>query len=119
MTETTPLQQSATSGFFRALGDPSRLAIVASLAACAGESRTVSQVAACCPLDLSTVSRHLATLKQAGLVDAERRGREVHYRCCCERVAATLRALADAIECGCRPRGDSEATASPSAENTP
>lgn len=119
-----PVLDQARPDFFRALGDANRLAIVANLAACGGETRTVSEVATCCPLDLSTVSRHLSILKAAGLVTAERRGREVHYRCCCDEVAATLRALADAIDCHClpqsssprspvSPRGDGEATAPP------
>ena len=64
--------------FFKALGDPNRIAIVARLARCCG-SYTVSRVAECCTIDLSVVSRHLVALRDAGIVDVEKRGKEVYY----------------------------------------
>jgi DNA-binding transcriptional ArsR family regulator len=87
-------------GFFKALADPNRIALLGRLATCCG-SRTVSEVADCCPTDLSVVSRHLATLKQAGIVEAEKRGREVHYRVRYGEIARALRAMADAIDRCC------------------
>jgi hypothetical protein len=50
------------------------------------------------------VSRHLALLRDAGVVEAERSGRSVNYRVRYEAVAELLRGLADAVErcsCGC------------------
>ncbi|MHC4813861.1 MAG: ArsR/SmtB family transcription factor [Planctomycetota bacterium] len=82
---------------FRALGDPSRIALVARLAA-AGKPVGVSALSECCGVHLSGVSRHLATLRDAGLIAAERRGREVLYRLEIERVTSTLRGLADALD---------------------
>ena len=82
---------------FKALGDPRRIAILARVA----ESKkpcTVSEVASCCPTDVSVVSRHLAILRDAEILVAEKRGREVYYCVRCSELAATLRALADAIE---------------------
>lgn len=67
---------------------------------------TVSQVAMCCPVDLSVVSRHLAVLRDCGIVHAEKRGKEVFYSVRFSELAATLRSMADAIE-QCCPQEDS------------
>jgi DNA-binding transcriptional ArsR family regulator len=60
---------------FGALSDPTRRAIIASLAE--GE-RTVSEVAAPFAISLPAVSRHLKVLQSAGLVQRAVRGR-VHW----------------------------------------
>ncbi|MHC4938494.1 MAG: ArsR/SmtB family transcription factor [Planctomycetota bacterium] len=67
-----------TAGVFRALGDETRLALIARLA-CAAEPMTVTEAADCCGVHLSGVSRHLAALRDAGLVIARKDGREVRY----------------------------------------
>jgi len=85
---------------FKALGDPRRVEILVWLAQSCG-SRTVGQIAAAFPVDLSVVSRHLAVLRKAGIVDAERRGRHIHYRVRYGELAAVLRSIADAIEACC------------------
>lgn len=71
---------------FKALSDPNRLAILEMLREqCGGECEldaegsTVSEVASCCDVGLSTVSHHLKELRRAGLVDCVRRGQRV---CC-------------------------------------
>ena len=92
--------------FFKALCDPNRIGLLARLAQCA-EPCTVSQMAECCPIDLSVVSRHLAMLRDAGILAAQKRGKEVYYSVRSPELAATLRALADAIE-ACCPAEDSE-----------
>jgi DNA-binding transcriptional ArsR family regulator len=48
------------------------------------------------------VSRHLARLREVGIVAAERRGREVHYQLTTD-LAGTLRAIADALDVCCPP----------------
>lgn len=88
---------------FKALCDPSRLAVLAELAACKPPC-TVGRIAECCPTDVSVVSRHLATLRAAGVVEAHRSGKEVHYELSTSSLAKTLRSIADAIETGCPPR---------------
>lgn len=98
----TGLEGPAAPRFFKALCDPNRLVLLARLCRC-GEGFTVSQLAECCPTDVSVVSRHLATLRDAGILKAEKRGREVHYSVDCAALAATLRATADAIEVCCPP----------------
>lgn len=59
----------------RTLADPNRVAILASLAK-GGKHKTVREVARCCPVDLAVVSPHLASLREAGIVEADdkRRG---------------------------------------------
>ena len=59
---------------FRALGHPARLAIVEELAR--GE-RTVAELVAVVGSSWSTVSRHLAALRAAGVVAGERRGNQI------------------------------------------
>ncbi len=85
---------------FKALCDPRRLALIANLAVADGPM-TVSDAARCCGVHLSGVSRHLSILKRAGVVTAEKRGREVTYRVNFTELIGTLRGLADALEdCG-------------------
>jgi len=93
-------------GMFKALGDPNRIAILVRLAEGCAPS-TVSQIAECCPVNLSVVSRHLATLKEEGILRAEKRGKEVHYSVCTSKLVETLRGIADAIE-ACCPSGSCE-----------
>lgn len=92
---------------FKALADPSRAAILASLASAGGPLR-VTEIGTCCPQDLSVVSRHLAVLRDAGVVEAERRGREVWYRMRVEGLVRYLRDLADAFEACCGDRAEQE-----------
>jgi len=89
----------AQPGLWKALCDPNRVAILGFLARNPGP-RTVTEVAdsGCLKVDLSVVSRHLATLRDAGVVVAERHGREVQYTLQVRPLVATLRALADALE---------------------
>lgn len=85
---------------FKALCDPSRIAILVRLAEANGP-QTVSQVAHSGPTDVSVVSRHLAMLKGAGVVEAEKKGKEVHYAIRYQGLAETLRTMADAVEACC------------------
>jgi ArsR family transcriptional regulator len=94
------LEASLSAKLFKALCDPNRIAIVSALAE-AGEPRPVGDIAACRPTDLSVVSRHLATLREAGVVNAEKRGRSVYYGVRYDALAATLREMADALEACC------------------
>jgi ArsR family transcriptional regulator len=86
--------------FFKALCDPNRVAILVRLARC-GRPCTVSEIASCCTVNISVVSRHLALLRDAGILDARRTGKQVHYSVRFASFAPTLRAMADAIESCC------------------
>ncbi|MCP3906207.1 MAG: winged helix-turn-helix transcriptional regulator [Planctomycetes bacterium] len=86
--------------FFKALGDGNRIALLARLASLCRPC-TVSEIACCCPVDLSVVSRHLALLRDAGIVRSERHGKEVHYTVRYDVLARTFREIADAIDACC------------------
>jgi ArsR family transcriptional regulator, arsenate/arsenite/antimonite-responsive transcriptional repressor len=77
---------------FKALADPTRVAIVNRLAG-AGEVCVCNLVA---EFDLSqpTVSHHLRLLRDAGLVEAERRGTWAYYRLVPEAIDGLRTALA-------------------------
>src|SRR5512133_2451727 len=96
------LRRWLSPDLFRALGDPNRLAILVALSD-GGSERTVSDVARCCPVDLSVVSRHLRTLRDAGVVEARKQGKEVLYRVRFDALVGILRNLADALEACCGP----------------
>ena len=68
----------------------------------AGASGRCPELAGCCPVDLSVVSRHLRTFREAGVVEARKQGKEVLYRVRFDALVAILRNLADALE-GCCP----------------
>jgi len=86
--------------FFKALGDPNRIAILARLAV-GNCGVTVREAAGCCTTDYSVVSRHLSILKEAGILTSEKRGREVLYQVRYDALARRLRELATAIESCC------------------
>jgi DNA-binding transcriptional ArsR family regulator len=88
---------------FKALGDPNRVALIAGIGRM-GRPTTVTEAASCCPVDLSVVSRHLAVLRRAGVVESAKSGREVRYTLSPAALAATLRSLADALEACCPPQ---------------
>ena len=66
------LQQAAP--VFAALGDPTRLRLVAAL--CAGGALSIAQLTAGTAVTRQAVTRHLETLAAAGLVRDVRQGRE-------------------------------------------
>ena len=66
----------ARSEIFKALGHPARLAMVVALGQ--GE-RCVCELQDVVGSDMSTVSKHLTVLRHAGLVEADRRGKQMFY----------------------------------------
>jgi DNA-binding transcriptional ArsR family regulator len=62
---------------FSALADPTRRAVMQSLAADPG--LTASRLAGELPMSRQAVSKHLAALERAGLVAPRRAGRETRY----------------------------------------
>ena len=67
----------ATDTLFTALADPTRRAIFERLAR--GGEQTVWKLTAPSGVSQPAVSKHLAVLKGAGLVNDRREGRETHY----------------------------------------
>ena len=64
---------------FKAIADPHRLRMLATLAR-APEEVCVCDFTGVLPLNQPTVSHHLRILREAGLVTCERRGTWVYYR---------------------------------------
>jgi len=95
-----PIDELLDPELFKALGDPTRSTLVACLAKC-GRPCSVTEVAECCAVDLSVVSRHLALMARAGVLESVKEGRTVHYRVRFEALVITLRKLADAFESCC------------------
>lgn len=71
------MELAPAAALFRSLGDPTRLAIVRRLAV--GPARVVEMVEAV-GLAQSTVSKHLACLRDCGLVESEPVGRASLFR---------------------------------------
>ncbi len=95
-----PIDGLLDPALFKALSDPTRVSLLACLAKC-GRACAVGEVAECCSVDLSVVSRHLAALADAGVLEAEKKGRTVFYRVRFQELVGALRALSDAIEDCC------------------
>lgn len=77
---------------FAALADPVRRELLRALAV--GPSRVVD-LAAAHPISRPAVSRHLRMLAEAGLVSADDRGRERHYRLRAEALAPVSRLVTE------------------------
>lgn len=75
MARSNPRARSAA--IFGALGDPTRLALVAMLAA--GSSLSITRLTEGATVTRQAVTKHLRVLEDAGIVRAERRGRESLY----------------------------------------
>jgi ArsR family transcriptional regulator len=82
--------RTSDSRLFKALADPHRLAMLATVAR-AGDDVCVCDFTGALPLEQPTVSHHLKILREAGLVTCERRGTWVYYR-----LAGDARARIDA-----------------------
>ncbi|MFC9557685.1 ArsR/SmtB family transcription factor [Rhodococcus sp. NPDC056960] len=64
---------------FKALGDPIRLRLLSLIASHAGGEACVCDISPSFDLSQPTISHHLKVLRQAGLLDCERRGTWVYY----------------------------------------
>jgi DNA-binding transcriptional ArsR family regulator len=84
---------------FQALADPTRLAIVRELS---GASEVCAcDFTSCCDVRQPTVSHHLKVLREAGVIEGERRGSWVFYRLA-PGVGERLRAFAAELSGGTR-----------------
>jgi ArsR family transcriptional regulator len=78
----TPLSEERAvelAAVFKALGDPVRLRLLSMIASRAGGEVCVCELTPAFDLSQPTISHHLKLLRQAGLIDCERRGTWVHY----------------------------------------
>ncbi|MCF7810117.1 metalloregulator ArsR/SmtB family transcription factor [bacterium] len=89
--------ESFNPRFFKALCDPSRLSVLLNLAK-SGEPVTVTEIGRKSPINLSVVSRHLATLRDAGILEARKCGKEVYYSIRFDELLYNLRSIIETIE---------------------
>ena len=68
----------ARARVIKAMAHPTRLFLVDELSR--NGPRCVCELTEMVGVDMSTVSRHLAILKEAGIIDDEKRGAQVYYR---------------------------------------
>ncbi|MFI5792565.1 ArsR/SmtB family transcription factor [Streptomyces sp. NPDC051677] len=79
---TAPLgeeQAADLAKIFKALGDPVRLRLMSMIASREGGEVCVCELTPAFDLSQPTISHHLKLLRQAGLIDCERRGTWVYY----------------------------------------
>ncbi|MGD0686951.1 MAG: metalloregulator ArsR/SmtB family transcription factor [Streptosporangiaceae bacterium] len=82
---------------FKALADPARLRLLSLIGAREGGEVCVCDLTAAFELTQPTISHHLKTLREAGLIDCQRRGTWVYYwlvPSALERISALLSAPA-------------------------
>ncbi len=65
---------------FKALGDPVRIRLLSMIASRDGGEICVCDLTPAFDLSQPTISHHLKLLRQAGLIESERRGTWVYYR---------------------------------------
>ena len=65
---------------FKALGDPVRLRLLSLVASHEGGEACVCDISGSFDLSQPTISHHLKILREAGVLDCERRGTWVYYR---------------------------------------
>jgi ArsR family transcriptional regulator, arsenate/arsenite/antimonite-responsive transcriptional repressor len=91
---TEPLSQPDSEELaarFKALADPTRVAIINSLSA--ADEVCVCNLTASFELSQPTISHHLKILREAGLVESTRRGTWAYYRLVPEAIEALRGAL--------------------------
>jgi ArsR family transcriptional regulator len=75
----TPEQAGTLAPMFKALGDPVRLRLLSMIASHAGGEVCVCDLTDRFDLTAPTISHHLRVLREAGLIDCQRRGTWVFY----------------------------------------
>ena len=83
----------------KAMAHPSRLCIVEDLAK---RERCVCELTEMIGADMSTVSKHLTVLKQAGIVAVEKRGAMVFYRLRVPCLGKLFETVDSVLECSAR-----------------
>jgi ArsR family transcriptional regulator len=84
-------ERDALAARFKALADPTRVAIINSLSA--AEEVCVCNLTETFDLSQPTISHHLKILREAGLVESSRRGTWAYYRLVPEAISALRGAL--------------------------
>lgn len=90
-----PVATDTRVAAIKALAHPTRLLIAEALA---DGPLCVSEIHALTDADLSTVSKHLTLMREAGWLACEKQGLQVHYRLACDCLPTFLRCI-DSIGC--------------------
>jgi DNA-binding transcriptional ArsR family regulator len=101
MTMTALLEEKAK--ILKALAHPTRLLFVEELEA--GE-RCVCELNELVDADVSTVSKHLSVLKNAGIVEDDKRGLQVYYRLTVPCILKFMSCIQSVIESNARKQAD-------------
>jgi len=104
----TPLAQQALPAqeaqdlahAFKALGDPVRLQLLSQIATAESGETCVCDLTPAFNLTGPTISHHLKVLREAGLIDCERRGTWIYYRAVPSRIAALSQLLTIPVTSG-------------------
>ena len=75
----TTAQAADLAAGFKALGDPVRLRLLSLIAARTGAEVCVCELTDAFTVTGPTISHHLRVLREAGLIDCQRRGTWVYY----------------------------------------
>jgi DNA-binding transcriptional ArsR family regulator len=106
-------QYEARANILKAMGHPTRLFILEELHRA---ERCVNELTDMIGSDVSTVSKHLSVLKNAGLVHDEKRGTSIYYKLCCSCVLDFIESIQTVLKtnaekqmdiarcCGTKPR---------------
>ena len=97
----TKIRYTERAKVMKALAHPTRLFIVDQIAE---QERCVCELTAMIGADISTVSKHLSVLKEAGIVADDKRGLQVFYRLripCVLNIFGCIEGVLSAQSCGC------------------
>ncbi len=95
-TKAIPVAWSNIARVFTALGDEHRQRILLTFEP--GERLNVGQIVAVSTLSRSAVSHHLKILREAGVLDSEKIGKEVHFWLNKKRIRDSLVAVMDYLK---------------------
>ncbi|MDI2030874.1 metalloregulator ArsR/SmtB family transcription factor [Saccharopolyspora sp. TS4A08] len=94
MREPLDAEQAATlARVFKAIGEPVRLRLLSLIASHAGGEACVCDLTGAFELSGPTISHHLKVLREAGVIEGERRGTWIYYRVRPD----TMRLLSDSL----------------------
>ncbi len=103
MKESLKPRYEARAKILKAMAHPSRLCIVEELAK---KERCVCDLTEMIGSDISTVSKHLSVLRQAGIVADEKRGAMVFYRLRVPCLGKLFESVESVLECSARELAD-------------
>jgi DNA-binding transcriptional ArsR family regulator len=96
----TQAKYEARAKIIKSMAHPTRLFIVDELAR-TGE-RCVCELTEMVGVDMSTVSRHLAMLKNVGIIEDEKRGSQVYYRLRCRCATDFFECVESVMKCNAK-----------------